>query len=117
MAKRRMLKSKLHRATVTDANLDYNGSITVDPELMELADLVEYEQVDVYNITNGSRFTTYVISGTAGDREICINGAAAHLAKPKDLVIICSYFELEDEESRTWSPRTILLGPQNLPQN
>ena len=85
---RTLMKSKLHRAAVTDANLNYNGSISIDPELMRKADLIEYEQVDIYNLNNGERFTTYVIVGGAG--EMCLNGAAARKAQPGDHIIVAS---------------------------
>ncbi|MEN8161280.1 MAG: aspartate 1-decarboxylase, partial [Myxococcota bacterium] len=88
---RTLLKSKIHRATVTEANLEYEGSVTIDTDLMEAGDLVPYEQVQIYDCTNGSRLTTYAIPGEAGSGEICINGAAAHLVKPGDIVIIASY--------------------------
>jgi len=108
-----MLKSKLHRATVTDANLDYEGSITIDEELMTLADLVPYEQVSVYNVTNGERFTTYVITGKAGAGDFCINGAAAHKAKRGDIIIVASYVMAEVKENTAWQPKCILLDAQN----
>src|SRR5213076_1411221 len=98
--RRRMMKSKIHRATVTDANLHYVGSITVDRELMEQADLYEYEQVAVVDIDNGARLETYVIEGERGSGAICLNGAAAHLIHPGDKVIIISYAEYEDAELR-----------------
>jgi|SRR5581483_7651294 len=96
--RRRMMKSKIHRATVTDANLDYVGSITIDRELMAQADLLPYEQVAVVDIDNGARLETYVIEGQAGSGEICLNGAAAHLVHPGDKVIIISYADYEDAE-------------------
>ena len=99
---RTMLKSKIHRATVTEANIEYEGSITIDPDLLEAADILPYEQVDVLDITNGSRLQTYVIEGRRGSREICVNGAAAHLVKPHDLVIICSYVQVEDALCRDY---------------
>ena len=85
---RTLLKSKIHRATVTDANLEYEGSITIDEDLMRAADMIEYEQVQVYDVTNGERITTYVIRGEAGSGTICLNGAAAHRVHAGDLVII-----------------------------
>ena len=97
---RTMMKSKIHRATVTEANVEYEGSITIDADLIEAADLLPYEQVDVLDVTNGARLSTYVIAGERGSGEICINGAAAHLIKPHDLVIICSYVQLDDAECR-----------------
>src|SRR3954468_1977588 len=98
--RRRMMKSKIHRATVTDANLNYVGSITVDRELMDLADLHEYEQVAVVDIDNGARLETYVIEGEPGSGAICLNGAAAHLIHRGDKVIIMSYGDYEDADLR-----------------
>ena len=95
---RTMLKSKIHRATVTEANLEYEGSVTIDQDLLEAANILPWEQVDIYDCTNGSRIQTYVIAGERGSREICVNGAAAHLVKPHDLVIICSYVQVDDAE-------------------
>jgi aspartate 1-decarboxylase len=95
-----MMKSKIHRATVTEANVEYEGSITIDPDLLEAADMLAYERVDVLDVTNGARLQTYVIEGERGSGEICVNGAAAHLIKPHDLVIICSYAQLDDSECR-----------------
>ena len=97
---RTMLKSKIHRATVTEANVEYEGSITIDPDLLDAADIVPYEQVDVLDVTNGHRLSTYVIAGERGSGEICVNGAAAHLVKPHDLVIICSYVQVDDAACR-----------------
>lgn len=109
--KRSMLKSKIHRATVTDADLNYEGSISIDPALCKAADLVEFEKVDVYNCANGNRFHTYVIWGKPA--EVCINGAAAHLAKPGDLVIIASYIEVEDRDVDSFSPKLVLVDGDN----
>lgn len=114
--KRILLKSKIHRAVVTDANLEYEGSVTIDSELMEAADIVEFEQVDVLDVTNGSRLTTYAIAGEPGLGEICMNGAAAHLVKPGDLVIIASYAEFAEDELRAHRPRVIQVDHQNKPQ-
>ena len=114
--KRTLLKSKIHRATVTDANLAYEGSVTIDPELLEAADIAVYERVEIYDITNGARLATYAILGTPGAGEICINGAAAHLVKPGDLVIIASYAEYEESEIKHHEPRLILVDRQNRPQ-
>ena len=100
--KRTMLKSKIHRATVTEANIEYEGSVSIDPGLLEAADILPYEQVDIYDCTNGNRISTYAIEGERGSREICVNGAAAHLIKPHDLVIICSYVQVDDDECRDW---------------
>lgn len=114
--KRTLLKSKIHRATVTDANLAYEGSVTIDPKLLEAADIAVYERVEIYDITNGARLATYAILGTPGAGEICINGAAAHLVKPGDLVIIASYAEYDESEIKQHEPRLILVDHQNRPQ-
>jgi aspartate 1-decarboxylase len=111
--RRRLLKSKIHRVTVTEADLNYPGSITIDLDLMEAADIVEHEQVDVYNITGGERFTTYAIPGEPGSGVICINGAAAHLARQGDLVIIASYADYDAEEVREHEPRIVLVDERN----
>lgn len=111
--KRTLLKSKLHRLRVTDANLDYDGSVTIDPDLMDAADLVEFERVDIYDVTRGSRLSTYAISGSRGSREICINGAAAHLVDPGDLVIIASYAEYSQNELDSHAPTIVLVDDKN----
>lgn len=108
-----MLKSKIHRATVTMADLDYVGSIEIDENLMEAAEVIENEQVHVWNITTGDRFVTYVVTGERGSGVICINGAAAHLANPGDLVIIASFTELEDEAARSHRPRLVFVDEKN----
>lgn len=113
--KRTFLKSKLHRATVTRADLDYEGSISIDSELLKAADILPFERVEVYNISNGERFATYAILGERG--EIGINGAAAHLAKPGDRVIIACYVDLENAEIAAHQPRVILLDSENIPKN
>ncbi len=110
---RTMLKSKIHRATVTEANLEYAGSLTVDSDLMRAADLLPYEQVDIYDCTNGNRLQTYVIEGEAGSGEICVNGAAAHLVKPHDVVIIASYVQVDDSEAQGWSARRVFVDAAN----
>ena len=107
-----MLKSKIHRAHVTDCNIDYEGSITIDRKLMEEADILPYEQVQVLDINNGSRFTTYAIEGGPG--EICINGAAARLVSVGDLVIILSYCHLNDEEAHTFRPKLVHVDANNV---
>ena len=106
-----MLKSKIHRACVTDVNIDYEGSITIDKKLMEEADILPYERVEVLNINNGARFTTYAIEGEKG--EICINGAAARLALKGDIVIILSYCHVEDDEARKFIPRLVYVDAKN----
>lgn len=106
-----MLKSKIHRATVTDANIDYEGSITIDKKLLAAADILPYEQVHVLNISNGQRFTTYAIEG--GHGEICLNGAAALLAKKGDLVIILTYATVSEKEARGVKPKVVLVDSEN----
>lgn len=110
---RMLLKSKIHRATVTDASLHYEGSITLDPILMEAADIVEWEQVDVYDINNGNRLTTYAISGERGSGVVCLNGAAARLVHIGDLVIVCSYAHVADEVRSVHVPRIVLVDDKN----
>ena len=110
-----MLKSKIHRACVTDVNIDYEGSITIDKKLMEEADILPYEQVEVLNINNGARFTTYAIEGEKG--EICVNGAAARLAVKGDITIILAYCHVEDavllREGRNFTPKLVYVDAQN----
>src|SRR6476620_952498 len=114
MMRRTLFKSKIHRATVTQADLDYEGSITVDADLMRAADIMPYEKVHVWNRTNGSRLETYALEAPAGSGVICVNGAAAHLAKPGDIVIIATFTHLEEEMARTHRPRIVLMGPDNV---
>lgn len=111
-----VLHSKIHRATVTGADLHYHGSITIDRRLMDLADLLPHQQVHVYNISNGSRFETYVIEGDRDSGCIQINGAAAHLAKEGDLVIIAAYGALPREQAAGWSPKFVFVDDHNRPQ-
>ena len=108
-----MMKSKIHRATVTGADLNYVGSITLDPRLMELADIVEHEQVHVLDIDNGARFETYVIRGGAGD--VIINGAAARLVHTGDKVIVISYAHYDEAELEAYEPLVVLVDEQNRP--
>ena len=110
---RTLLKSKIHRATVTDAQLHYEGSITIDLDLMRAADIVEHEQVQIYNVDNGNRLTTYAIPGPAGSGVICINGAAAHLVSPRHLIIICSYAQFEEAELKTHRPMVVHVDANN----
>jgi len=110
-----MMFSKIHRATVTDANLDYIGSITIDEELMEKAHLLENQKVDVLNITNGERFSTYVITGQTGKRDICINGAAAHKAQKGDKVIIVAYATMNEKEMVDHKPYIVHVDENNNP--
>ncbi len=108
-----MMKSKIHRAKVTQADLDYVGSVTLDAALMEAADLLEGEQVAIVDITNGARIETYVIPGEHGSGVIGINGAAAHLVHPGDLVIIMNYAVLDDQEARALQPRVVHVDDRN----
>jgi len=108
-----MMKSKLHRATVTEANLNYVGSITIDAELMRTADILENERVQVVNINNGARLETYVIAGEPGSGVICLNGAAARLVQPGDKVIIISYAIMDEEKARSYRPIVAILGEHN----
>ena len=108
-----MMKSKIHRATVTQADLDYVGSVTLDEDLMEAADLLEGEQVAIVDITNGARIETYVIPGERGTGVIGINGAAAHLVHPQDLVIIISYAVVDDAEARALKPAIVHVDDKN----
>lgn len=110
---RTMLKGKIHRALVTDANLNYEGSITIDELLMEAADILPYERVQVLDIDNGARLETYAITGERGCGEICINGAAARLVSVGDKVIILAYSIVSDEEAREISPRLINVDERN----
>ncbi|MBA4031312.1 MAG: aspartate 1-decarboxylase [Planctomyces sp.] len=110
---RTFLKSKIHRATVTEALLHYEGSITVDRLLLEKADILAHEQVHIYNITNGERFVTYAIEGPANSGVICINGAGARLVQPGDLIIICSYAAMSTEEGLALKPKVILVDGEN----
>jgi len=110
---RKMLKSKIHRATVTGCDLDYVGSLTLDKTLMEKADLVPNEQVDIYNLNNGNRFTTYVIEGPAGSGQVVVNGAAAHLADVGHLVIIASYGHYHQEEVSSHQPKVVIVDQNN----
>jgi aspartate 1-decarboxylase len=112
--RRRMMKSKVHRATVTDADVHYVGSITIDRDLMDAADLREYEQVAVVDVDNGARLETYVIEGERGTGDICLNGAAAHLIHPGDRVIIISYAEVDDAElAEGWTPAVVHVDTAN----
>ena len=110
---RTMLKGKIHRARVTEANLDYEGSVTIDPILMEAADILPYEKVQVLDIDNGARLETYAIEGERGSGVICINGAAARLVYRGDKVIILSYQTVTDEEARTTTPKLVYVDQKN----
>lgn len=108
-----LLKGKLHRACVTHAERDYEGSCAIDAELLEAAGILPYEEVQLYNVTNGERFTTYAIRAEAGSRIISVNGAAAHRAAPGDRVIICTYAAMDEEEARRHKPRLVILDQHN----
>ena len=110
---RMMMKSKIHRATVTQADLHYVGSVTIDSALMEAADLLKGEQVAIVDVTNGARLETYVIPGEAGSGMIGINGAAAHLVSPGDMVIIISYAAMQDAEARAFRPKIVHVDEKN----
>ncbi len=111
--RRTLMKSKIHRATVTDANVHYQGSVTIDALLMQAADILENERVEVYNVTNGQRLATYAIPGAPGRGEICLNGAAAHRVARGDLVILVTYAEYDDAEIRAHRPRVIFVDAEN----
>jgi aspartate 1-decarboxylase len=110
---RTMLKSKIHRATVTGANLNYVGSITIDEDLMDAADLLENERIQVVNCNNGERFETYVLKGVRGSRAIELNGAAARLVQPGDIVILMSYVQMTEAEAHVHRPTVVLVDEQN----
>ena len=110
---RTMLRCKIHRARVTEVNVDYRGSITIDKRLMEEADLLVYEQVDVLNINNGARFSTYVIEGERDSGEICLNGAAARLVAKGDVIIILSYHQVPDDEAAHVTPKLVYVDSAN----
>jgi aspartate 1-decarboxylase len=111
--RRTFFNSKIHRATVTHADLDYEGSVSIDEDLLEAAGIWEYEAVHIWNITRGTRIQTYAIKGERGSGVICINGAAAHLNKPGDLVIIATFAELEEADARHHKPNVVLVDRQN----
>ncbi len=110
-----MFRAKIHRATVTQADLDYVGSVTIDQDLLDAADILPNERVDIYNVTNGHRLSTYALSGPRGSGVIGINGAAAHLVQPGDLVIIAAYGNFSEEEARTLTPRVVIVDAHNRP--
>jgi aspartate 1-decarboxylase len=112
---RTMCKSKIHRATVTNANINYVGSITLDPDLMGAADIIPYERVQVVDVNNGNRLETYVIPGGKGTGEVCLNGAAARLVQTGDLVIIMSYAIYSEEELRSFRPKVVFVDTENRP--
>ena len=113
--RRTMLSGKVHRATVTDANISYEGSLTLDRDLMDAAGMVPYEQVQVLDIDNGARLTTYLIEGERSSGQVIVNGAAARLVAPGDKVIIVAYVEIEDAEARAHTPKVVLVDGANRP--
>jgi len=108
-----MMTSKIHRATVTQSDLDYVGSITVDADLLDAADLLPRERVDICDCTNGNRLSTYVIPGERGTGQVCVNGAAAHLVSPGDLVILIAYSQLDESRARTYLPHVVFVDGSN----
>lgn len=111
--KRILFKSKIHRATVTQADLHYEGSVTVDRDLLDAADILQYEKVAIWNVTSGNRIETYALEGERGSGVICVNGAAAHLFNPGDLCIIATFAEMSDEEARRHEPTVVLVDGDN----
>lgn len=114
--RRILFKSKIHRATVTQADLHYEGSVTLDVDLMKAADILPYEKVAIWNVTRGSRVETYALEGPSGSGVVCINGAAAHLNQPGDLVIIATFAEVEEAEARAWRPTVVFVDAENRPK-
>ncbi|WP_455283937.1 aspartate 1-decarboxylase [Cupriavidus necator] len=108
-----MLRAKLHRVTVTQADLNYEGSCGIDQDLLDAADMKEFEKIELYNVNNGERFSTYIIKGERGSGEISLNGAAARRAHLGDQLIICTYAPMTDEEIATYKPKVILVNEQN----
>ncbi len=111
--RRTFFRSKIHRATVTHADLEYEGSVTIDEDLMDAAGIWEYEAIHVWNVTRGTRLQTYALKGQRGSGIVCINGAAAHLNKPGDTVILATFAELEESEARSFKPTVVLVNTQN----
>jgi aspartate 1-decarboxylase len=108
-----MMKSKIHRATVTETNLDYEGSLTIDEDLLDAADILPNEQIHVWDVTNGARLVTYALLGARGTGTICVNGAGAHLIKPGDVVIIATYAEMRNKDARRHKPRVVFVDGKN----
>ncbi len=111
--RRRMFLGKIHRATVTHADLDYEGSVTIDEDLLDAAGMLHHEEIHVLNVTRGSRLVTYTLPGPRGSGVICINGAAAHLNKPGDLVILATYGDMDDDEARRHVPKVVFVDGKN----
>jgi aspartate 1-decarboxylase len=110
---RLMFKSKIHRATVTAANLNYEGSLTIDPDLLDAADILPYEQIHVWDVSNGARLVTYALPAARGSGEVCVNGAGAHLIKPGDLVIVATYTVMTGRKARQYEPTVVLVDRAN----
>jgi aspartate 1-decarboxylase len=111
--RRSLLKSKIHRATVTQADLHYEGSLTVDSSLLEAADILPYEEIHVWNVTRGSRLVTYAMAGDPGSGIVCVNGAGAHLVQPGDIVIVASFVDVDEREARSHRPKIVLVDEKN----
>lgn len=111
--RRRMFLGKLHRVTVTHADLDYEGSVTIDEDLLDAAGILEHEEVHIWNVTRGSRLATYALRGPRGSKVICVNGAAAHHVKPGDIAIIATFGDMTDEEAKAHKPRVVFVGKDN----
>jgi aspartate 1-decarboxylase len=111
--RRSLFKSKIHRATVTHADLQYEGSVTIDQTLMQAADILPYERVHIWNATNGSRLETYALPGEAGSGVICVNGAAARHAHPGDVIILATFADVEEAEARSWRPVVVKVDARN----
>lgn len=112
---RKMLRAKIHRAVVTDADLDYEGSLTIPPELLSLTDIKEYEAIQVWNVTRGTRFETYAIEGMPDSGKLCVNGAAAHLAGPGDVVIVAAFADVPESMVEDFHPVVVFVDGQNRP--
>ena len=108
-----MFKSKIHRATVTHADVDYEGSVTVDANLLGAADILPFEEVHIWNVTRGTRLTTYALPGESGSGVVCVNGAAAHLARPGDLVILATFTQMDEAAARAHQPRVVFVDERN----
>ena len=111
--RRNMLRAKIHRAVITDADLNYEGSVTVDRDLMDAADLLDGEALHVWNVTRGTRLLTYAVTGPRGSGVVCVNGAAAHLNQPGDVVILAAYAEMSDDQARTYRPLVVRVDEHN----
>jgi aspartate 1-decarboxylase len=111
--RRVMMKSKIHRVTVTESNLDYEGSLTIDEDLLEAADILQNEQVHVWDVTNGNRLITYALVGKRGSGMVCVNGAGAHLIKPGDLVIVATYATMKDKDAQRYKPLVVFVDADN----